>query len=739
MTNTWPSSRQSGRPTRQQSLDTWQAQLHDAHPEGTSQSFHRAGDLGLAFDTTPEGIRLLSIYDLRLGRELAAEQPSPLFAVTLRRNGSKDEIALVADQGWRQASLKASRDGATLSWTQPGDERLDGLRVVAVARADARANGWRWLFDVTGVPEAWSVWRVVFPQIGFRHFAPDAVVLAPSGPGELRRDLWEGGPAYREPYGQAWCTMQLMAAYSAADHTGLYVAQHDPNGTAKTMSATGDIPGQRVTLAYEFDAPGRGQSGNGFAFAGEAVWQLLRGDWYDVALIYKAWASQNAKWWPMMTAEGRADTPAWMRELGAWLQTSFDVEPDQPATLDNHVAAIQRFQQQVQLPVAVHLYNWHQIPFDNDYPHYFPAKAGLAEATRRLQESGVRIMPYINGRLWDTRDRGAEDFEFSSIALPAATKDEDGQPFIESYGSKESDGSPVRFAVMCPSTTLWQDRVRGIVLRLIDEIGADGVYIDQIAAAKPMPCMDDSHSHQPGGGHWWNEHYWHMLEAIQAFLPAGRMITTECNAEAFIRWLDGYLTWHWQHDGMAPVFPAIYAGTVQMFGRAFGKVSPLAVRMKAGQQFVFGEQIGWFGSDILDVPEQAAFVKRLIQLRWQLRRYFNAGQMLRPPKLDGDVPTVRADWQWYGECWVTTDAVLTGAWRLADERKAVLLFANVSDETVELAIDVDLKQYGFDSQHVEVRGVGEPATPERWTRRGWHVRGKLSLPAGAARAVELAA
>ena len=36
-------------------------------------------------------------------------------------------------------------------------------------------------------------------------------------------------------------------------------------------------------------------------------------------------------------------------------------------------------------------------------------------------------MPYINGRLWDTRDRGIEDFEFSRIARPAATEDENGE------------------------------------------------------------------------------------------------------------------------------------------------------------------------------------------------------------------------------------------------------------------------------------------------------------------------
>ncbi|GAI12717.1 unnamed protein product [marine sediment metagenome] len=61
------------------------------------------------------------------------------------------------------------------------------------------------------------------------------------------------------------------------------------------------------------------------------------------------------------------------------------------------------------VPVGVHWYSWHRIPFDDDYPHHFPVKEGFAEGVRELQEAGVFVMPYINGRLWDTRDKGSEE------------------------------------------------------------------------------------------------------------------------------------------------------------------------------------------------------------------------------------------------------------------------------------------------------------------------------------------
>jgi hypothetical protein len=63
-----------------------------------------------------------------------------------------------------------------------------------------------------------------------------------------------------------------------------------------------------------------------------------------------------------------------------------------------------------------------QIPFDNDYPHYFPPKDGFREGVAELKTAGVYPMPYINGRLWDTHDKGAGDWEFTRVALAGATQ-----------------------------------------------------------------------------------------------------------------------------------------------------------------------------------------------------------------------------------------------------------------------------------------------------------------------------
>jgi hypothetical protein len=532
-------------------------------------------------------------------------------------------------------------------------------------------------------------------------------VLFPKGSGEVQRDVCSRSFQFRGTYPSGWTTMQFLAAYAADGKTGLYVAVHDPYGSTKDIIATSRSADRALELAVDHPVPDMGLPGNRFQLSGEAVWKLLRGDWFDAATTYRTWVRREAKWYPELGPEGRTDTPQWMRELPAWAQTG--------GTAQTCVPAVRQFAALLGVPVGFHWYSWHKIPFDNDYPHYFPPQDGFSDGVRQLQASGVFVMPYINGRLWDTRDRGLEDFEFTKLARPAVSKDEQGAPYIETYGSKEADGSPVRLGVMCPATALWQKKQREIVLRLFRECGVKGVYIDQIAAAAPTLCFDKSHGHPLGGGHWWTEGYWTLLDAIRRSKPQDCMLTTECNGEPYIRSFDGYLTWHWQYDGQVPAFPAVYGGAIQMFGRSYGggPTRDLALRMRAGQQLVFGEQIGWLDPGLARQKENAPFFRKVVQLRWRLRRYFAAGEMARPPKLLGEIPKIRADWQWTGPQWVTTDGVLTGAWTIPSEKRLVLVFANPSDQQIHARVDYDLRPYGLAGRRLRItrfspENAGEP-------------------------------
>ncbi|MGA2661248.1 MAG: DUF6259 domain-containing protein [Verrucomicrobiota bacterium] len=640
-----------------------------------------AGDLQLTVRRSVQGVSVQSLADSKQAQELLAPGPRPLFTLALRQGGSTSEAVLASDQGWCQCVVTQAATRLELRWSEPVDESLAGLSVRAVATADARASALHWKLYVENPSTNQSLWRVVFPQLALAGPGADAAVLFPRGPGEVQRGVWERPFNYHGNYPDSGCTMQFMAAYGGGDNPrGLYLATHDPWGSTKDLVLQSDPATHSLRLSFEHPVPNMGLAGNSFALEGEAVWGLLRGDWFDAAMIYRIWAQREAKWWPPLGRDGRPDTPRWMRELNAWTITG--------GAPGECVPAVREFRAFLGVPLGFHWYNWHQIPFDNDYPHYFPAKAGFAQGVAELESAGVFPMPYINGRLWDSHDRGTEDFEFSKLALAGVTKHSDGAPCMESYGSKETNGQPVRLGVMCPSSPLWQNTVSNLVWRLVRECKTSGVYIDQVAAAAPKLCMDPAHGHPLGGGHWWTEGYWKMLEGIRNAMPREAILTTECNSEPFVRWFDGYLTWHWQHEGQVPAFPAVYGGAIQMFGRAYrgGATRDLALRMKAGQQLVFGEQLGWLDPGVVKQADNAGFFRQLVQLRSKFSRYFFAGEMTRPPALLGDVPKVKADWQWSGEWWVTTDAVLTGAWRLPAEGRLLLLFVNGSDAPVTASV-----------------------------------------------------
>ncbi|NLX98957.1 MAG: hypothetical protein GXY83_22660 [Rhodopirellula sp.] len=665
-----------------------------------------AAELGAIFEKGDGGLKLLGLFDTAKQTQLTAAEPLPLFAVTLRHVGDEEETQLRADSGWKQVELTPSDRGLAIRWAEPADDRLRGVAVIAEAVGDRSASALRWSFRVENAGEQWSVRRTVFPQISVAELAPDARLLVPQAAGTLQEGVWQRNYRFGGTYPGGWTSMQFMAAYDEARQTGLYFATHDPWGSTKDLLAKSDPAERTLLLSFDHPAPDMNVAGNDFELSGQAVWQLLRGDWFDASMIYRDWVRKEAHWYPKLGRDGREDTPLWMRELSAWALSG--------GSPQECVRPVKEFAAFLGVPVGFHWYSWHQIPFDNDYPHYFPTKEGFAEAVAELQEAGVSVMPYINGRLWDTRDRGTEDFQFTSLARAAATKDEQGEPYLESYSSKESDGSSVKLAAMCPATELWRNKVSEIVLRLMTDCQVKGVYIDQVAAAVPRLCFDRSHGHPLGGGHWWTEAYWDLFAKLRPAMPAGQMLTTECNAEPYIHCFDGYLTWHWQYDGQVPAFPAVYGGAVQMFGRAYrgGPTKDLALRMKAGQQLVFGEQIGWINPGVAKEEHNADFFHRIVQLRWALRRYFYAGEMARPPKLVGDIPRLTADWQWHGEWPVTTDAVMAGTWRLPAEGKLVILAVNVADKPVTANLSFDAREYGFAGPQIQITKTTPSKTAE---------------------------
>lgn len=93
--------------------------------------------------------------------------------------------------------------------------------------------------------------------------------------------------------------------------------------------------------------------------------------------------------------------------------------------------------------------------FDTHYPDYFPARQGCSKAIKAMQKAGMRVIPYINGQLYDTRiPRWTQDkanisnqkfLVDEALTMATTATSPELNPHLEHF-----DG--ITSAVMCPHT-----------------------------------------------------------------------------------------------------------------------------------------------------------------------------------------------------------------------------------------------------------------------------------------------
>lgn len=181
--------------------------------------------------------------------------------------------------------------------------------------------------------------------------------------------------------------------------------------------------------------------------------------------------------------------------------------------------------------------------FDTFYPEYFPPRFGFEEVSKQLQEFGMRILPYINGRIFDigTQSWTANDL----IAQKSASKQSESviNPTAQNLSYwHESYGSLADFVIQCPYSEYWQDTIADTVDKLVSFYGMDGVYIDQIACAEAKPCYDPTHNHSIGGGNHFQVGNNKLLSAAQQKIGGNHIIMTEGQQEYYIGGADVFLT-----------------------------------------------------------------------------------------------------------------------------------------------------------------------------------------------------
>jgi hypothetical protein len=229
-----------------------------------------------------------------------------------------------------------------------------------------------------------------------------------------------------------------------------------------------------------------------------------------------------------------------------------------------------------------------------------------------------------------------------------------------------------------------------------------------------------------------------VQSAIRQINP-NAILTTESACEAY-GYFDAYLRCNENQGWMTPIWSAVYGGMFACYGGYLYAEDTFGGCQYAGkfaQQFTYGAQLGWLGvgPDVASPSPWRDYLHELARARYAAARWMGMGEYLRPPKVSG-AEKVTGHWKLFGSDYdVTWPAVLSGAFRAADDSVA-LAFTNFSGKEQQVTWAARRTDLGLPPGGCEVRtlyppNVHQPGSPVRRPtaqQDGSRVSGALTMP-----------
>lgn len=650
----------------------------------------------------PSGMGLKSMVDLATGKDHIGNVQGPrlLWQLSLGRG----MLAETTDNNYKPCSyarletLPGGVRRAVMEWNGLRWWKEDGaltVRVLVDLPSDSGIAQWR--ISVENQSDYWGLQYVIFPAVkGF----PE------SGAYDIARPVFaSGGELLRkrtEPVGDrhpsGFWPMQFCSLHQ--QRNSVYLGTRDSEARAKNFLIE---PGKQTSVKHHPE--NLSQAGSDWHDDYPVEFGVFQGSWVDAAQHYRVWALQQ-KWASAGPLSRRPvpamakDTAFWLRDR--WIPKNSQEEKTDPLELNRPlVAALE----EMGVPVGLHWYNWHQVPYDNLYPHFLPAKKGFVERVRQLTSRGVLVMPYINGCSADMNIPEWDKF------APFAVADQAGG--YHHYFYSETAG---RLLTMCPSQSFWQGTIERLAERLITEIGVNGIYVDQISAMEHALCFRPEHGHPLGGGRYWADGQRELLRKIHnTAVRAGRdiTITSEGANEIFLDLVDSNLTWAPPSADEIPLMEVVYSGYTLFFGSPCDyRQSDRFFRYAQGQALIDGRQNGWMDAGLFSGEHQskAQYLKSCARMRAGHGKYLTYGRLLAPVlPLDPLPAFTESAFGWKRDKRGTVPVAEARLWQAEDGGLAIF-FANYSDERVPFRYRIDAGQFGGKPGSVERTEMLDPAS-----------------------------
>jgi hypothetical protein len=554
----------------------------------------------------------------------------------------------------------------------------------------------RWNISVENHSNDIAVETINFPQIslGCDTTNPDKDIFTTNfGWGQIHPDPLNDESLVRwnhhaYAYPSSVHPLQFHAFYHVDSHKGdgLYLAAYDGAGYTKNFFHRPNKVKKQLDFSMTFYVPDGKIYGSNASIPYDIVSTVFEGDWYDAAQIYREWALRQ-----IWTSKGplalRKDIPKWFIEHsgGFNLWTKPEATPPTLQLFANILDA---------RPLLFTWYNWTVAIGHKDVPHELPAK-GLKDSIKELHDMGYKLLPYLDVRLWDMQTGDWPAYEKYAIQNQNGTIKNEGDPYWKTG-----------FAVMCPSCPPFRNRIAEMA-QLIQHIGCDGVYLDQITAGSPVLCYNPNHQHPLGGGTHWVDGIRELLKEIRYRTDtAGKyfVLTSEASAEPWMELIDGNLIHSPILFNNVPIFSAVYGGYTVRYGSGFpvGRDGKKAFVMALGQHFIFGGATSFLSNSkinrLLDKEntDMLEFTNKIGALRQKSLSYLAYGMMKRPlryrnilpeevyfrkipeKEIDPDVPQPHIQER--------MPAVLNTVWESPDGKTGVI-FLNISRSSKEVVFD----------------------------------------------------
>ena len=679
------------------------------------------------FEFEPVGMGLCKMVDLQTGYnhieqidgkhllwEVAFGVGRQIYTITNNYKPCGDAYIEKLPNGGQKAVL----EWKDLRWWN--EDKVVTIRVTVELPADDGVAQWR--ISVENRSDYWGLWSVLFPIInGFPS----------SGEYDIaKQEFARGGVLLKNHsskitgrYPGATMSMQVMSFHK--DLNAVYLATMDSRARVKhfVVEPIKNLVGERYPVVSEgrrhkqfVPEPGErlyiihypddmGIKGSDYPDYYPVAFGVYQGGWRKAALRYRPWALKQ-KWAQKGPLSQRNDVPEKIKNIGIWIRDNWEWKGAQGSPHQMNKPLLDAAKR-LQVPVGLQWYRWHQNPFDNNYPHFIPARDKFKQRVEELVAQDIVVMPYING---SSADMNISDFDKFA---PHAVRDEAGGIRHHYYSNRAG-----RLLSMCGKQAFWQDTISSLVDDIFSLYGVNGIYVDQVAGLYHELCFATNHDHPLGGGSYWADGNRELLREIKNIAhKKGRdcVVTSEGASEVFFDVLDGNLLWSQPSEKEIPMMQVVYSGYTLFFGSPCDyKKSDSFFAFAQGQALLHGRQNGWMDLGLFEpkYSRKVDYLKQCGQYRVAARKFLTYGRLLGAIKPINDVPKFTEDsfgWGMYEK--IRTASVPSAEaylWQSEDGHLGIFL-ANYVDEEIPFAYSIYPVKYGLRAERYQLTEI----TPQR--------------------------